>query len=101
MAQIEDVARRSARSANDGGRCALDGRRVREERNGIEIALQRDTPADATARSGKIDRPIESHALRATRGKGIEPLPAPFREHDRGNAAPVGRSPQRRQHRSH
>ena len=74
---------------------------VGKERDGVEIALQSDTVADAATRGAKIHRPVEANALRAARRQRVEPLPASFGEDDRRNAASVGRGLQRREHRAH
>ena len=62
MSEIEHVPRRRAGGAHDGGRFAPHSLRIREQHQRIEIALQRDPGADAPARLGQIDGPVEADA---------------------------------------
>src|SRR5690242_9425291 len=94
--EVEDVARSLPCSRDDGLGLALDGRRVGEEHERIEVALEGDALAELPARRSQIDRPIESYARCAgldERWKRAWSMP---RENDRGHLRR-----QRLQHRMH
>jgi len=91
--EIEDVPRVIAVTIEHRPGLLANGRRGREQRRGIEIALQGDARADSLAGRTQIDRPIEPDRVHAARGDIVEPKAPALRERDDRHAAPDGASP--------
>ena len=90
------------RRAHDGRRFARDGRRVREQHERIEIALQRHAIAHGGARRGDVDRPVEADAgRRRCRRSRAATSPPPLVNTIAGTCLPSGSGTEARQHAAH
>src|SRR5512142_1792835 len=90
VAEVEDVAGAVAaiavQRALDLG---TDLRRRREQHVRVEVALQRDAPADALARLAEVDGPVEADHVGAAGGDLLQPEAAALREDDVRDALAV------------
>ena len=86
MAQVKNVA--DAAGLLDGVTCGVrDNVRRREERAGVDVALQGYAAAEALAQRGQVLAPVDAEHAGAGGGQQIEEMARVFREEDHGCVA--------------
>src|ERR1051325_8240016 len=83
VAEIEDVAGLRSESIEHAARCFANRGLGREQREWIQIPLQRDAVVRKLARCARVAGPIEADGACAARYQLREPWVAAFREDDR------------------
>ena len=86
VTEIEYMAAAMAEASEDFFGFALHHFCRCKQHSRVEIALQRDTIADARSRLGDVHAPVETDRIAADCGDGLQPVAAAFGEYDRGNA---------------